>query len=152
MALRLTTLRLPTHPIWPTALVPRILLPRIPAPSRFRAMSSSAAPARKYEWLVVVPDHPGMQQKRIEVRSQHLTNMKPFVESGQWKMGGAVLTEVPADDEPTSLKFAGSTVVVIAESKEEIITMMKNDIYGKTGVWDIENAQMWPFKCAFRNP
>lgn len=53
---------------------------------------------------------------------------------------GAVLTEVPADDEPTSLKFAGSTVVVIAESKEEIITMMKNDIYGKTGVWDIDNV------------
>lgn len=76
-----------------------------PSLSRIRTMSSAAA--RKYEFLVIVPDRPGMLAKRLEVRSyvrppashspdlgtdgsrQHFSNMAPKVESGEWKMGGA---------------------------------------------------------------
>lgn len=39
---------------------------QIVAAAGFR-MASSAAP-RTYEWLVVIPDKPGMQAKRLEVR------------------------------------------------------------------------------------
>ena len=38
----------------------------IPSPPRFRTMAT--AEAQKYEWLVVVPDKPGMQAKRLEIR------------------------------------------------------------------------------------
>lgn len=113
---------------------------------------SAAAPTRKWEWLVVVPDFPDVMQKRLDVRPQHLANMTPFVESGAWKMGGAILNEVPPDDKPTSLNFAGSMLIMVAETKEEIVTTLKNDIYGTSGVWDVDNAQIWPIKSAFRHP
>jgi hypothetical protein len=53
---------------------------------------------------------------------------------------GAVLEEVPKDDDPSSLKFAGSTLVCVAESKEEIVELLKKDIYAQKGVWDVEKV------------
>lgn len=61
---------------------------------------------------------------------------------------GAVLAEMPPDDEPTSLKFAGSSLVVVAESKEEIVQMLRNDIYGTMGVWDVDNVSV--YACPFQ--
>lgn len=59
-------------------------------------------------------------------------------------MGGALLSEVPQDDEPSSLKFVGSTLIAVATSKEEVIETLKNDIYAKSGVWDVDNVS-WLF-------
>ncbi|KAI6251675.1 hypothetical protein MCOR07_008742 [Pyricularia oryzae] len=78
--------------------------------------------------------------------------MQAFVESGEWKMGGALLDEVPKDDDPASLKMSGSTLVAVASSREEIMEVLKADPYAKEGVWDLDKVQMWPFKCAFRKP
>ncbi|KAH7325783.1 hypothetical protein B0I35DRAFT_421173 [Stachybotrys elegans] len=116
------------------------------------AMSSAAAAPRKYEFLVVVPDKPDVRAKRMEVRPQHFANMKPFLESGDWKMGGALLNSVPKDDEADSLDFMGSTLVCISTSKEEVLEQLKKDIYATSGVWDMDKVQIYPFKCAFRNP
>ncbi|KAH8911681.1 hypothetical protein BR93DRAFT_921654 [Coniochaeta sp. PMI_546] len=109
-----------------------------------------ASAARKFEFLVVVPDFPGAREKRLEVRPTHFANLKPLIENGTFQMGGAVLTEVPADDEPSSLQFAGSTIIAVAESKEEVLEILKKDVYAQTGVWDVENTQIWPLKAAFR--
>jgi len=49
---------------------------------------------------------------------------------------------VPPDDKPTSLDFAGSMLVMVAETKEEIVTTLKNDIYGTSGVWDVDNVSL----------
>ncbi|KAK3325791.1 hypothetical protein B0H66DRAFT_599933 [Apodospora peruviana] len=114
-------------------------------------MSSSDAP-RKYEWLVVVPDFPGALDKRIDARPLHFAGLKPKLESGVYQMGGAILDEVPVDDQPSSLKMCGSTLIAVAESREEVISILKKDIYTEKGVWDVDNAQMWPLKCAFRIP
>lgn len=38
------------------------------------------------------------------------------------------------------MKFAGSSLVVVAETKEEVIAALKNDIYSKEGVWDVDNV------------
>ncbi|KAK0720905.1 hypothetical protein B0H67DRAFT_484616 [Lasiosphaeris hirsuta] len=114
-------------------------------------MATESTP-RKYEFLVVIPDFPGVLQKRIEARNAHLSGLKPAVESGLYQMGGAILEDVPVDDSPSSLKMTGSTVVITAESKEEILKTLRNDIYAKSGVWDVDNAQIWPLKCAFRIP
>lgn len=55
-------------------------------------MASSAAAiapeVRKYEWLVVIPDKPGMLAKRLEVRPQHFEGLTAAKESGLFKMGG----------------------------------------------------------------
>lgn len=65
---------------------------------------------------------------------------KPLETAANVEFPGALLTEVPKDDDPSSLRFAGSTLVCMAESKEEIIEMLKKDIYGESGVWDIEKV------------
>ncbi|OIW23467.1 hypothetical protein CONLIGDRAFT_128485 [Coniochaeta ligniaria NRRL 30616] len=115
-----------------------------------QSIRTMASAARKFEFLVVVPDFPGMREKRLEVRPTHFAGLKPHIDSGAFQMGGAVLSEVPADDEPSSLQFAGSTIIAVAESKEEVLAILKNDIYAQSGVWDVENAQIWPLKAAFR--
>ncbi|KAI3396920.1 hypothetical protein diail_11533 [Diaporthe ilicicola] len=112
---------------------------------------SSTTP-RKYEWLVVVPDKPGALAKRLEVRPQHFEGLTKMKESGAFKMGGAVLEEMPPDDEVSSMKFSGSTLMVVAESKQAVIDLIKDDIYVKSGVWDLEKVMIWPAKIAFRFP
>ncbi|KAL8352001.1 hypothetical protein RB601_002362 [Gaeumannomyces tritici] len=119
---------------------------KLPA-TRYSTMSAP----RKFEWLVVVPDVPGTLAKRMEVRATHFADLKRFDATGNLKMGGALLEEIPADDEPSSLKINGSTLVVEATSKEEIMEILKGDVYTREGVWDLEKVQMWPFKCALRS-
>lgn len=73
-------------------------------------------------------------------QSTHFANLKEKLDSGALKMGGALLDEVPEDDDASKFKFNGSTLVCIAETKEEIVTMLKNDVYAESGVWDVENV------------
>jgi uncharacterized protein YciI len=113
---------------------------------------STSAPARKYEWLVVIPDKPGALAKRLEVRPQHFAALKTNIENGCFQMGGAILDEVPVDDEPSSMKMSGSTIVMVASSRDEVVNLLREDVYAKNGVWDVDNVQMWPLKCAFRIP
>lgn len=53
---------------------------------------------------------------------------------------GAILNSVPKDDEPSSLDFAGSTLIMVAETKEEVIKALNDDIYATEGVWDVEKV------------
>ncbi|KAF4334791.1 hypothetical protein FBEOM_11378 [Fusarium beomiforme] len=117
---------------------------------RTMASSSVTVPPGKYEFLVVVPDKPNVREKRLEVRGIHFKNMTPNVENGSWKMGGAILNSVPKDDSVDSLDFAGSTLVCIAESVEEVRDQLSKDIYATSGVWDMDKVQIYPFKAAFR--
>lgn len=52
------------------------------------------------------------------------------------------MNEVPKDDQPSSLDFAGSTVVAVAESKEEVLKILENDVYAKEGVWDLSKVNL----------
>lgn len=56
------------------------------------------------------------------------------------KDAGAVLEEMPPNDEISSMKFAGSTLMVLASSKEEVVDLLKDDVYVKSGVWDLEKV------------
>ncbi|KAI8946582.1 hypothetical protein F4801DRAFT_583244 [Xylaria longipes] len=114
--------------------------------------SISTPPAGKFEWLVVVPDKAGMEEKRKEIRAQHLEGVKPLAASGFIKTGGALLNEKPEGDDASKFSFYGSSLVCVASSKEEIFEVLRKDIYATTGVWDLDNVQIWPAKFAFRNP
>ncbi|KAL4889051.1 YCII-related domain protein [Aspergillus ambiguus] len=104
--------------------------------------------ATKKEYLCILPDKPGTLQKRLEVRPQHLEGVKPHVENGTVVVGGAMFDEHPAEGETPS--FKGSMLMVVAESKEAAMELIRNDIYSKSGVWDLENCQIIPFKSAAR--
>ncbi|KAF7550160.1 hypothetical protein G7046_g8097 [Stylonectria norvegica] len=124
--------------------------------NRFTPTRIMAAPittqAGKFEFLVIAPDKPGVLAKRLEVRATHFANMQPHVADGSWKLGGALLHSVPKDDSPGSLDFMGSTLVCVAESAEAVREQLSKDIYATSGVWDMDKIQIYPFKCAFRNP
>jgi len=107
-----------------------------------------ASAAGKFEWVVIIPDHGGVLDKRMEVRPRHFEGLKAGVDKGFWKMGGAILEDVPKED--GKLKIEGSAMVAYASSKEEVLEALKKDIYAESGVWDFSKVQIYPFKCAFR--
>ncbi|KAJ5474636.1 hypothetical protein N7475_004202 [Penicillium sp. IBT 31633x] len=124
----------------------------------------SSAPAKK-EFLCILPDKPGAQAKRLERCtkptgvcigtgfadvdfSNHLEGVKPLVASGAIVAGGAMLNAHPAEGETPS--FKGSMMLAVAESEAEVREILSKDIYTTSGVWDLENAQIIPFKSAVR--
>ncbi|KAH8592715.1 hypothetical protein B0O99DRAFT_516917 [Bisporella sp. PMI_857] len=109
-----------------------------------------ASSTGKFEWLVIIPDHGGVLDKRMAVRPKHFDGLQAGLDSGFWKMGGAILEEVPKED--GKLKIEGSAMVASASSKEEVIELLKKDVYAVSGVWDFSKIQIWPFKCAIREP
>ncbi|QYS97616.1 YCII domain-containing protein [Trichoderma simmonsii] len=113
----------------------------------------ATAPPSEYEFVLVIPDKPGpeVRAKRLQVRPQHFSDMTPTLKDGWLKMGGGILNEVPEDDnDPNTFDFAGSIMVLVAKSKEDAINKVKDDIYVRAGVWDLEKAQVYPFKKGFR--
>ncbi|KJK66967.1 YCII-related domain protein [Aspergillus parasiticus SU-1] len=125
----------------------------------------------KKEFICLVPDKPGSLQKRLEVRkcvvlrstppwnsqnnpltlkfhSQHLEGVKPFVQNGSIVCGGGTLESHPAPGETPP--FNGSALIVVAENEAEVRELISNDIYTRSGVWDVEKAQIIPFMCAVR--
>ena len=53
-----------------------------------------------------------------------------------------MLNAHPAEGETPS--FKGSMMMAVAENEEEVRKILENDIYVKSGVWDMEKAQIIP--------
>ena len=53
-----------------------------------------------------------------------------------------MLESHPAEGETPS--FKGSMMLVAAENEAEVRKILENDIYSRSGVWDLENAQIIP--------
>lgn len=102
------------------------------------------------EWLVILPDHEGAVEKRVEVRPKHLEAIAPLHKSNFWLLGGAFFHHPPAEGESPP-PFAGSAMLAYAETKEEVMEKVKSDIYATSGVWDLSKVQIWPFKSAIRS-
>jgi uncharacterized protein len=52
---------------------------------------------------------------------------------------GAMLEEVPKEGE--GLKIFGSAMMAHAASKEEVLDVLKQDVYFKSGVWDLDKVR-----------
>jgi hypothetical protein len=81
--------------------------------------------------------------------STHLKNVTEPHEKGEVPFGGAYMSSPPVEGQTPPM--IGSALIVVAASKEEVIERLKNDIYSTGGVWDVDNAQIWPFKTAIRS-
>ena len=55
---------------------------------------------------------------------------------------GAILSEPISD--PQNPQITGSVMLAVAESKEEVVRQLKEDIYFKSGVWDWDRVQVYP--------
>ncbi|OMJ23631.1 hypothetical protein AYI69_g4898 [Smittium culicis] len=86
-------------------------------------------------YLVTVRDFEaeGTLDKRMQVRAEHFKNAAILKQEGKLLTGGALL------DEKTG-KFIGSFLTVALDSKDQVIEYLRKDIYGSSGVWDVDNA------------
>ena len=53
-----------------------------------------------------------------------------------------MLEEVPKESE--GLKIMGSVMLALAESREDVVKALQEDIYYKSGVWDWDKVQIHP--------
>ncbi|KAF1922043.1 hypothetical protein BDU57DRAFT_554021 [Ampelomyces quisqualis] len=110
-------------------------------------MASGAAPLQ--EWLVIMPDHAGALDKRLAARPTHLEGLKRDRDD-MWLWGGAMLEEPVQEGDSGPPKMKGSAMLVGAKTREEVVARLKLDVYVAQGVWDVEKAQIIPFKSALR--
>ena len=106
-----------------------------------------------HEYLVRVPDHPNSLPNRLAVRPTHLKALKPLIDDGTVVFGGATLaTEFRPEGAKAEAgpEMTGSVMLVKFESAEKAREWMRSDAYAKEGVWDVEKAEITPFRCAVR--
>ncbi|CUM63128.1 uncharacterized protein PRCAT00000695001 [Priceomyces carsonii] len=96
------------------------------------------------EWEVIVFDKEGTD--RSLVRPAHVAAIPEAVNKGIVNSAGAIYTDA------SKSKFAGSAFHIIADSKEEIIEFLKQDVYYKEGIWDINSVIAYPLGVAVRLP
>ncbi|KAI0194206.1 hypothetical protein F4808DRAFT_464512 [Astrocystis sublimbata] len=113
----------------------------------FPSRSAHSSSVRK-EWLVIAPDEPGAINRRLKARPQHLEEIKPDVDSGFLVFGGPYSTSTPEGG--ASPTMAGSIIVMVAETKQEVIDRLQKDLYTAERVWDWEKLQIYPFKSTIR--
>jgi hypothetical protein len=61
---------------------------------------------------------------------------------------GAMLEEPIKEGETPKMK--GSACLIGAKTREEVVERLKQDVYVKEGVWNLEDVQIIPFKSALR--
>ncbi|RSL45511.1 hypothetical protein CEP54_014232 [Fusarium duplospermum] len=106
--------------------------------------TSVVVPEGKYEFLVLLPDKPGVREKRFEVREAPFQEAATFRDKGTWNTGGALLNNVPEGDKAESVDFFGSDFVVVAESIDKVREQFSQDVYATAGVWDMEKVTSLP--------
>lgn len=59
-------------------------------------------------------------------------------------MGGATLSEHPSPGATGIPPMNGSALIVVSDTKEEVLELLRGDIYARSGVWDVDNATLYP--------
>ncbi|OLY79603.1 hypothetical protein AYI68_g2616 [Smittium mucronatum] len=74
--------------------------------------------------------------RRLSAREQEINDKTVLKKQGKLKiMGGALVDE--------SGFMSGSSLVYLAEDKEKVLELMKNDVYAKAGVWDMSTTHIF---------
>ncbi|OJJ06546.1 hypothetical protein ASPVEDRAFT_75640 [Aspergillus versicolor CBS 583.65] len=114
------------------------------------ATKRTVVTAARKEWLCILPDKPNVLELRKKVKQDHYNGIPALVQSGRMLAGGAMLDSHP--EEGKEVPFRGSMIIYTGETVEEIRGLIKEDVYAKSGVWDIDNAQIIPYVSAVREP
>ncbi|RMZ78862.1 hypothetical protein DV738_g3665, partial [Chaetothyriales sp. CBS 135597] len=100
----------------------------------------------KLEFLVTIPDHPNVLEKRLATRPVHLENLA----RDKVVMGGALLAKQIKGEEGEVPQMVGSIALVKADTEEEVLELLRGDPYNKAGVWDLSKAEIRPFISGVR--
>ncbi|CCE62251.1 hypothetical protein TPHA_0C00950 [Tetrapisispora phaffii CBS 4417] len=96
------------------------------------------------EYVVVIKDHAGAEKLREQHGPEHFGNIPPLVDAGIVVCGGAMFNE---EGSPV-----GSHIQIVADSREQVLEMLKKDVFARENVWDLESAIIYKFDCAVRKP
>ena len=83
-------------------------------------------------------DSPDAPARRQAARGEHLDAIRPFVESGQILLGGAMLD---SDD-----VMVGSVLIADFDSRDALDAWLARDPYVTAGVW--RSIEVWPYRAA----
>ncbi|SJX60052.1 uncharacterized protein (C-terminal fragment), partial [Sporisorium reilianum f. sp. reilianum] len=90
----------------------------------------------------------GANARRFEVRERHLEQAQNGKRAGRIELGGALLRkdfhEIDQELGPGP-HMAGSVLVVLAESLEDVRARVMQDEYTQGAVWDVERIKIYPF-------
>lgn len=112
------------------------------------ARMSSSAPQKVYKVFVcIIPDKPGVIEKRLEVRGQHIANAKLLNSQGKLISGGGYADQHNKDGEP--FDFNGSIITYKVADRKELDEILANDIYATSGVWDLDKITVYPVSNFF---
>ncbi|KAI4099301.1 MAG: hypothetical protein LQ339_006093, partial [Xanthoria mediterranea] len=80
---------------------------------------------------------------------KHLETIRTAAKKSHfWQFGGALLDDVPQAGQ--SLKIRGSVILVQEDTRERVLQVLRQDIYHIRGIWDLEQAQIYPVSSASR--
>lgn len=92
---------------------------------------------KKIDWLVIIYDKPGTTL-RMKYRPQHLLKVPQLFDLGRVTFAGPIFKDVERT------KFIGSSFNMVAASREEVMSVLRNDIYAEKGIWDFDNVVIHP--------
>ena len=100
------------------------------------------------EWCAIIYDKKGSDRSKF--RPQHLAAIPAEVAKGNLVCAGAIFNEPTTPGGERT--FAGSHLQIVADTKEDALKVIHNDIFAKEGIWDLENIIIYQFGCAVREP
>lgn len=91
-------------------------------------------------FLVIAKDgtDPDAPTRRHAVRDRHLSGARELAANGTLVVGGALLNDAGG--------MIGSALILEAENADHARTILHNDIYHRSGVW--QTLEIHPFKRA----
>ncbi|KAI0530441.1 hypothetical protein GGR58DRAFT_524477 [Xylaria digitata] len=103
------------------------------------------------DFLVHLPDKPGVLKTRMEHIGAHLTHNKSLLEAGSLILSGPTLTGHP-EDPKQGLPITGSVLIFRTGTAEDVWQILAADPLAKAGVWDMEKATVTPYRCGLWKP
>lgn len=102
------------------------------------------------EWFIWVPCFPNKDEIRFQVRPDHIKHALHLRDIGVMKWGGGILERQTAPGDTSGMTF--SVMTVYADTQDEALKVVTEDVYTKNGIWDVDNVKIYPMKTTIRLP
>ncbi|ORY26043.1 hypothetical protein BCR39DRAFT_273513 [Naematelia encephala] len=96
-------------------------------------------------FMVYAPDYPNVLEARMKVRPRHVERAKPDLAGGVNVYGGAFLPKAGSKAREAKLpegavNYAGSFMVYIFPTVDDVWARLKSDVFWTEGIWDKERV------------
>lgn len=105
--------------------------------------------AEKYDYLVQIPINPSALPAWSANRDAHVAHLKPYVLDGTIVFGGPTLAAHPKSLEDLP-EVRSSVMVLQVNTENEVWDIIEKNPFVDAGVWQMEKANVAPFKCGIR--